>query len=87
VDEIINEITDSIDLDKPGAGIAFTLPLDRVVGISHSLLDEGELETNEEKDAPDSVETDSPAGEAAQSGDKKTDTPPDGNSSEEAQGY
>ena len=67
VDEIIKEITDSIDLEKPGAGIAFTLPLERVFGISHGLLDEVELETDEENDSESSGE------ESEKSDDVKTD--------------
>ena len=67
VDEIIKEITDSIDLEKPGAGIAFTLPLERVFGISHGLLDEVELETDEENDTESSGE------ESEKSDDAKTD--------------
>jgi nitrogen regulatory protein PII len=67
VDEIIKEITDSIDLEKPGAGIAFTLPLERVFGISHGLLAEVELETDEENDSESSGE------ESEKSDDVKTD--------------
>jgi nitrogen regulatory protein PII len=54
VDEIIKEITDSIDLEKPGAGIAFTLPIDKLLGISHHFVD-----------APQSADADSPPVESA----------------------
>jgi nitrogen regulatory protein PII len=32
---ILREIVDECDLEKPGAGIAFVVPIERVVGISH----------------------------------------------------
>ncbi len=37
VDEIIKEITAAVDLEKPGTGIAFTVPIDKIFGISHYL--------------------------------------------------
>jgi len=33
---IINEIVKVADLNKPGTGLAFTVPVDRVMGIVHS---------------------------------------------------
>jgi nitrogen regulatory protein PII len=35
VKEALGEIIRAVELDKPGHGIAFTLPLDNVVGIAH----------------------------------------------------
>jgi len=36
VQEVLDEIIKSVDLDKPGAGMAFTLPVEDIVGIVHS---------------------------------------------------
>ena len=35
---ILQEIVKECDLEKPGAGIAFVVPVERVVGISHLLV-------------------------------------------------
>ncbi len=34
---ILQEIVQCCDLEKPGAGIAFVVPIERVVGVSHLL--------------------------------------------------
>lgn len=34
-DDILNEIIRSVDLCKPGAGIAFVVPVSKVVGVAH----------------------------------------------------
>ncbi len=39
---IINEIIKVARLDKPGTGLAFTVPVDRVMGIVHSLEEKSE---------------------------------------------
>lgn len=36
---ILREIVRAADLEKPGAGIAFTVPVDSVVGVAHLLRD------------------------------------------------
>jgi nitrogen regulatory protein PII len=51
---ILNEIVSATDLEKPGAGIAFTLPIDKLLGISHHFVD-----------APQSADADSPPVESA----------------------
>lgn len=37
VDRILEAIVTAADLEKPGHGLAFVLPVDRVVGIAHLL--------------------------------------------------
>lgn len=37
VERILAAITAAVDLDKPGNGIAFVMPVDKVVGIAHLL--------------------------------------------------
>jgi len=37
VDQILAAIVEVVDLDEPGRGIAFVVPVDRVVGIAHLL--------------------------------------------------
>jgi nitrogen regulatory protein PII len=39
---ILQEIVQNCELEKPGAGIAFVVPVERVVGISHLLGKSGE---------------------------------------------
>ncbi|HEX2965355.1 MAG TPA: P-II family nitrogen regulator [Syntrophorhabdaceae bacterium] len=34
-DAILNEIVKATDLGKPGTGIAFVVPVDKVVGVAH----------------------------------------------------
>ena len=34
-EEILDEIVRATELEKPGAGIAFVLPIERVLGVSH----------------------------------------------------
>ncbi len=34
-DAILQAIVDAVDLDKPGTGIAFVLPVEKVVGVAH----------------------------------------------------
>lgn len=36
-EKILQAIVDACDLEKPGAGIAFVVPISRVVGVSHLL--------------------------------------------------
>lgn len=45
-EEILQQMVQCCDLEKPGAGIAFVVPIDRVVGVCHMLGKSGE-ETNE----------------------------------------
>ena len=34
-DRILAEIVTAVELEKPGAGMAFVMPLDKVVGVAH----------------------------------------------------
>jgi nitrogen regulatory protein PII len=43
---ILQEIVQTCDLEKPGAGIAFVVPVERVVGVAH-LSGNGKGVTNE----------------------------------------
>jgi nitrogen regulatory protein PII len=36
VEPILGEIVRAVDLNEPGMGLAFVVPVDRVVGIAHS---------------------------------------------------
>ncbi len=38
---ILKEICEACELEKPGAGIAFVVPVERVVGIAHLLNNSG----------------------------------------------
>jgi len=38
-EDILNEIVRAADLCKPGSGIAFVVPVDKVVGVAHLLQD------------------------------------------------
>jgi nitrogen regulatory protein PII len=42
-DDILNEILRATDLCKPGAGIAFVVPLEKVVGVAHLICEAEEL--------------------------------------------
>ncbi|HAS04391.1 MAG TPA: hypothetical protein DCR71_01320 [Dehalococcoidia bacterium] len=69
---ILKEIVAATDLEKPGAGIAFTLPIDKMFGISHHFQKDTEDEFEKEKSAPDS------SGEESEESDNvKTDGTPD----------
>lgn len=69
---ILKEIVAATDLEKPGAGIAFTLPIDKMFGISHHFPKDTEDEFEKEKSAPDS------SGEESEESDNlKTDSTPD----------
>jgi nitrogen regulatory protein PII len=57
---ILKEIVAATDLEKPGAGIAFALPIDKIFGISHHFTKEAEAEFPEEKAAEKSPETENP---------------------------
>jgi nitrogen regulatory protein P-II 1 len=35
VDKVLEEIVRTAELDRPGAGIAFVIPVDRIVGAAH----------------------------------------------------
>ncbi|MDD4924050.1 MAG: P-II family nitrogen regulator [Dehalococcoidales bacterium] len=74
---ILKEIVAATELEKPGAGIAFTLPIDKIFGISHHFPKDTGDEFTESKNAQKSSETENPAMELAQSDDVKTDTAPD----------
>ncbi len=39
IDRILDEITRATDLCKPGMGIAFVVPVEKVVGIVHSICE------------------------------------------------
>lgn len=41
VDRILDEIVAAADLNQTGRGIAFVLPVDRVVGVAHFMRDRG----------------------------------------------
>jgi len=45
-EEILQEIIQCCELDKPGAGIAFVVPIERVVGVAH-LFGKSEGGTND----------------------------------------
>jgi nitrogen regulatory protein PII len=53
-DAVIKEINAAVDLEKPGSGIAFTVPVDQAFGITHEYLSvpEDEAATTDVKDAP-----------------------------------
>lgn len=36
-DAILEEITKAVEIDKPGHGMAFVVPVEKVVGIAHAL--------------------------------------------------
>jgi len=38
-DRVLDEITRAIDLCKPGMGIAFVVPVEKVVGVSHGVCE------------------------------------------------
>lgn len=40
--DVLTAITEKVGLDQPGQGIAFSVPVGRVMGIAHSLHNEGE---------------------------------------------
>ena len=40
VDAILEEIRKAADLEKPGAGLAFVVPVEKVVGVVHLLPEE-----------------------------------------------
>ncbi len=69
---ILKEIVAATDLEKPGAGIAFTLPIDKMFGISHHFPKDTEDEFEKEKNDPDSS-----AEKPEKSYDVKTDDTPD----------
>lgn len=46
VDTMLEEISKAAELDKPGAGLAFVVPVERVVGVVHLL---GEKQPNGEQ--------------------------------------
>ena len=58
-DAVIKEINAAVDLEKPGSGIAFTVPVDQAFGITHEYLSvpEDEAATTDVKDAPAPVVT------------------------------
>ena len=70
---ILKQIVAATDLEKPGAGIAFALPIDKIFGISHHFLKEKEVEFKEE-DTPKSPEKGDSAIETAGDDDVKQDT-------------
>ena len=74
---ILKDIVAATDLEKPGAGIAFTLPIDKVFGISHHFPKDTEDVFNDEKNVRKTSSAEEPATEAVQSDDVKTDTAPD----------
>ncbi|XUW99862.1 MAG: P-II family nitrogen regulator [Dehalogenimonas sp.] len=47
VDVILQQIVDSCDLENPGAGIAFVVPVERVVGVCHRIDHHGEAPQSE----------------------------------------
>jgi nitrogen regulatory protein P-II 1 len=57
---ILKQIVAATDLEKPGAGIAFTLPIDKIFGISHHFPKEA-VDEFQEEDAAKSSGTDKPA--------------------------
>ena len=56
---ILKQIVAATDLEKPGAGIAFTLPIDKMFGISHHFPKDTEDEFEKEENASDSSAEDS----------------------------
>lgn len=56
---ILKQIVAATDLEKPGAGIAFTLPIDKIFGISHHFPKEPDVEFNDE-DTAKATETENP---------------------------
>jgi len=38
-DEVLNEIVKTAELDKPGNGLAFVVPVEKVVGVVHSRIE------------------------------------------------
>ena len=40
VDAVVEEIGKAVELDKPGAGLAFVVPVEKVVGVVHLLEEE-----------------------------------------------
>ena len=70
---ILKQIVAATDLEKPGAGIAFTLPIDKIFGISHHFPKETEVEFKEEE-TPKSPEKGDFAAETAGDDDVKQDT-------------
>lgn len=75
---ILKEIVAATDLEKPGAGIAFTLPIDKIFGISHHFPKEAEVEFKEE-DTPKSDETGNSAAEPDKNDNVKQDVIADKN--------
>ncbi len=49
-EEIMDEIIRAAELDKPGKGIGFILPVQKVVGMSHLLADEDKPDQQEQHD-------------------------------------
>jgi nitrogen regulatory protein PII len=70
---ILKQIVTATELEKPGAGIAFTLPIDKVFGISHHFPKETEDEFKDEE-TPKSPEKGNSAAETAGDDDVKQDT-------------
>jgi nitrogen regulatory protein PII len=56
---ILKQIVAATDLEKPGAGIAFTLPIDKIFGISHHFPKEPDVEFKDE-DTAKATETENP---------------------------
>jgi nitrogen regulatory protein PII len=77
-ESILKEIVAATDLEKPGAGIAFTLPIDKVFGISHHFPKEVEDEFKEENGSKSSETADS-AAESVKDDDVKPDAAADKN--------
>jgi nitrogen regulatory protein PII len=73
---ILKQIVAATELEKPGAGIAFTLPIDKVLGISHHFP----------KDAVDIFAEEKPASSSADSGSAVAENKPDENVKSDAGG-
>lgn len=83
---ILKQIVAATELEKPGAGIAFTLPIDKVFGISHHFpKDVGDIFA-EEKSAPASTDSGNAATENKPYENVKTDAAGDKNKPMETQG-
>ncbi len=74
---ILKQIVAATDLEKPGAGIAFTLPIDKVFGISHHFPKDTDDVFKDEKNAAGASVTENTASEQAPGSDLKTDATSD----------
>jgi nitrogen regulatory protein PII len=84
---ILKQVVAATELEKPGAGIAFTLPIDQVLGISHHFPKETDDAFAEEKTAPASADSGNAVNEPKPDDNIKTDAAGDENKPIETQGF